>query len=171
MMPLYGWRKLMIRTKWLEVEYGFTNYQEIDDLINGFIKENPQIYPDKQLMKRINGELCVFNTVEIIKRYKPKYWIIENPAYGRIWQYIERVLGFEIPFENFTRYNNYDNYPISKPTRFSGNVELNLKNEKKSNDVKFQEWTKSYNERSNIPQSLVCEIFEKVYKEFVNGKA
>ena len=38
----------MIRMKWLEVEYGFTNYQEIDDLINGFIingfiKENPQI--------------------------------------------------------------------------------------------------------------------------------
>lgn len=33
----------MIRTKWLEVEYGFTNYQEIDDLINGFIEENPQI--------------------------------------------------------------------------------------------------------------------------------
>lgn len=33
----------MIRTKWLEVEYGFTNYQEIDALINGFIEENPQI--------------------------------------------------------------------------------------------------------------------------------
>lgn len=33
----------MIRTKWLEVEYGFTNYQEIDDLINGFIEENPDI--------------------------------------------------------------------------------------------------------------------------------
>ena len=33
----------MIRTKWLEVEYGFTNYQEIDDLINGFIEDNPQI--------------------------------------------------------------------------------------------------------------------------------
>lgn len=124
-----------------------------------------QYYPNKQLMKRINGELCVFNTVEIIKRYNPRYWIIENPAFGRIWEYIERVLGFEIPFENHTRYNNYDNYPISKSTRFSGNIELNLKNEKKSNDVKFQEWTKSYNERSNIPQSLVCEIFEKVYKE------
>lgn len=70
-----------------------------------------QYYPNKQLMKRINGELCVFNTVEIIKRYKPKYWIIENPAFGRIWEYIER---------------------------------------------------------SNIPQSLVCEIFEKVYKEIEN---
>ena len=33
----------MIRTKWLEVEYGFTNYQEIDDLINSFIEDNPQI--------------------------------------------------------------------------------------------------------------------------------
>ena len=33
----------MIRTKYLEVEYGFTNYQDIDDLINGFIDENPQI--------------------------------------------------------------------------------------------------------------------------------
>lgn len=129
-----------------------------------------QYYPNKQLMKRINGELCIFNTVEIIKRYKPKYWIIENPAHGRIWQYIERVLGFEIPFENHTRYNNYDDYPISKPTRFSGNIELNLKNKKRANNVKFQDWTKSYNERSNIPQSLVCEIFEKVYKEFVNEK-
>lgn len=132
--------------------------------------ERYQYYPNKQLMKRINGELCVFNTVEIIKRYKPRYWIIENPTFGRIWEYIERVLGFEIPFENRTRYNNYDNYPISKPTRFSGNIELNLKNEKKTNDVEFQNWTKSYNERSNIPQSLVCEIFEKAYKEFVNEK-
>lgn len=50
----------------------------------------------------------------------------------------------------------------------SGNIELNLKNEKKSNDIKFQDWTKSYNERSNIPLSLVCEIFEKVYKEFMS---
>lgn len=33
----------MIRTKHLEVEYGFTNYQDIDDLINRFIDENPQI--------------------------------------------------------------------------------------------------------------------------------
>lgn len=48
---------------------------------------------------------------------------------------------------------------------------MKRKNEKKSNDVKFQCWTKSYNERSNIPQSLVCEIFEKVYKEVVNEKA
>lgn len=33
----------MIRTKYLEVGSGFANYQEIDDLINGFFKENPDI--------------------------------------------------------------------------------------------------------------------------------
>lgn len=33
----------MIRTKWLDVKYGFTDYKDIDDLINGFIEENPQI--------------------------------------------------------------------------------------------------------------------------------
>lgn len=33
----------MIRTKWLDVKYGFTDYEDIDDLINGFIEENPQI--------------------------------------------------------------------------------------------------------------------------------
>ena len=33
----------MIRTKWLDVKYGFTDYKDIDDLINEFIEENPQI--------------------------------------------------------------------------------------------------------------------------------
>ena len=33
----------MIRTKLLDVKYGFTNYKDIDELINEFIEENPQI--------------------------------------------------------------------------------------------------------------------------------
>lgn len=33
----------MIRTKWLDVKYGFTDYKDIDELINEFIEENPQI--------------------------------------------------------------------------------------------------------------------------------
>lgn len=33
----------MIRTKLLDVKYGFTDYKDIDDLINEFIEENPQI--------------------------------------------------------------------------------------------------------------------------------
>lgn len=131
--------------------------------------ENYQFHPDKQLMKRINGELCAFNTVEIIKRYKPKFWIIENPAYGRLWEYIEVVLGFKLPYENFTRYNNY-NYPVKKATCFRGNINLNLKNEKLPTGLNLKNFSHSYNERSNIPQNLVIEIFTKVYNKFLQEK-
>lgn len=123
---------------------------------------------DRQFMKRVNGELCVFNTIEIIKRYEPEFFIIENPASGRIWRYIEEVIGFELPFKNPTRYNNYD-YPIQKPTKFASNLDLQLNNEANKPEVTWQDFSKSYNERSNIPQELVKEIFTKVYKKWKGG--
>lgn len=130
--------------------------------------ENYQFKPEKSLINRINGELCTFNLIQIIKRYTPKYYIIENPASSRIWDYIDRVLGFEIPYENLTYYNNYDNYPIKKPTKFKSNVQLGLKTEAIPNEIEFCHFDRGYNARSNIPQSLVQEIFQKVMQ--VEGK-
>lgn len=123
---------------------------------------------DRQFMKRVNGELCVFNTIEIIKRYEPEFFIIENPASGRIWRYIEEVIGFELPFKNPTRYNNYG-YPIQKPTKFASNLDLQLNNETNKPEVTWRDLSTSYNERSNIPQELVKEIFTKVYKRWKGG--
>lgn len=123
---------------------------------------------DRQFMKRVNGELCVFNTIEIIKRYEPEFFIIENPASGRIWRYIEEVIGFELPFKNPTRYNNYG-YPIQKPTKFASNLDLQLNNEANKPEVTWQDFSTSYNEHSNIPQELVKEIFTKVYKRWKGG--
>lgn len=126
--------------------------------------DGTQFKQDKSLIKRINGELCAFNTIEIIKKYNPKYYIIENPAHGRLWEYINKILGFKIKFDNFTYYNNYD-YPISKPTKFKSNVNLNLKSENIPNDVIFNSgFSRDYNERSNIPKKLVDEIFSKILK-------
>lgn len=122
-------------------------------------------YYDRQFMKRVNGELCVFNTIEIIKRYEPSYFIIENPASGRIWKYIEDVMGFCLPYKNLTRYNNYD-YPIQKPTKFASNLFLNLNNEVKPSKVEWKYFSRSYNERSNIPQKLLLDIFKTVIKHF-----
>ena len=124
---------------------------------------------DRQFMKRVNGEFCAFNTIEIIKRYNPKYFIIENPASGRLWKYIEDVMGFKLPYLNMTRYNNYD-YPIQKPTKFASNIDLKLKNDIIKQDVEWKHFSKSYNERSNIPQKLVIEIFKNVYREFCKTK-
>lgn len=124
---------------------------------------------DRQFMKRVNGELCAFNTIEIIKRYEPRYFIIENPASGRLWKYIEDVMGFKLPHLNMTRYNNYD-YPLQKPTKFASNLDLGLKNDIIKQDVEWKHFSKSYNERSNIPQNLVIEIFTKIYNKFLQEK-
>lgn len=120
---------------------------------------------DRQFMKRVNGELCAFNTIEIIKRYNPKYFIIENPASGRLWKYIEDVMDFKLPYLNITRYNNYD-YPLQKPTKFASNIDLKLKKDIIKQDVEWKHFSNSYNERSNIPQKLVKTIFKEVYRNF-----
>ena len=104
---------------------------------------------DRQFLKRVNGELTAFNTIEIIKRYRPQFWVI----------------GFRIPYKNLARYNNYD-YPLQKRTIFGSNIELNLKNKIIKQDIEWKNFSKSYNERSNIPEKLVSEIFKKIYKEF-----
>lgn len=126
--------------------------------------ENYQFKFDKSFRKRINGELCIFNTIQIIKKYKPIFYIIENPAFGRIWDYITEVIGFELEFKNFVRYNNYD-YPLQKPTRFSGNIDLDLDNKITKAKTNFNNFSRSYNDRSNIPLKLVKEIFEKTIKQ------
>ena len=106
------------------------------------------------------------NTIEIIKRYKPMYFVIENPASGRLWKYIDEVIGFKLPYLNLTRYNNYD-YPLQKPTKFASNLYLGLKNDIIKQEIEWGNFSKSYNERSNIPQKLVIEIFTKIYKDFL----
>lgn len=120
---------------------------------------------EKLYMKRINGELTIFNTIQIIKRYNPRYWIIENPSSSRIWEYVRKILGFSLPYLNLTRYNNYD-YPLQKPTKFAGNIFLNLNAEVKPAKTTLGKFSKSYNERSNIPQKLLLDIFTTVYKNF-----
>lgn len=126
--------------------------------------EDYQFKPEKSFINRINGELCAFNLIQIIKRYQPKYYIIENPAASRIWDYFDRVLGFNIPYDNKTFYNNYD-YPLKKPTKFKSNLNLNLKQESTQGEIEWNNYSKKYNERSNIPTKLVEAIFERVIVE------
>ncbi|MGT2896273.1 DNA methyltransferase [Streptococcus entericus] len=120
---------------------------------------------EKLYMKRINGELTVFNTIQIIKRYQPRYWIIENPSSSKIWEYIQNILGFNLPYLNLTRYNNYD-YPLQKPTKFAGNVFLGLNAEVRPAKTTLTNFTKSYNEWSNIPQNLLLDIFQTILNQF-----
>lgn len=108
--------------------------------------------------------MCIYNTLKIIERYKPKVFVIENPAYGRIWEYIKSVIGFYIPYENLTYYNNYD-YPIKKPTKFASNIDLKLLKDDIKNTIKFNKLNitgvNRYNVRSSIPLELVRDILKQ----------
>lgn len=74
-----------------------------------------------------------------------------------------------MPHKNPVKYNNYD-YPLQKPTKFASNLYLNLNNETRSAEVQWGEFSKSYNERSNIPQKLLLEIFQTVLNQFEKEK-
>ena len=122
--------------------------------------ESVQFKYDRSFINRINGELCIYNTIKIIEKFKPDYYIIENPAYSRVWDYIDKIIGFKIPYDNLTYYNNYG-FNISKPTKFKSNIDLTLKCERMKNKVDFNQ-INGYNKRSNIPEELILDIFEKV---------
>lgn len=172
---------------WALFDSGNGSYTKVIKTLNEAKEANIDVYPigidiehknshfielDLADYKRLFGDNTLFNTIEIIKRYEPSYFIIENPASGRIWKYIEDVMGFKLPYLNMTRYNNYD-YPLQKPTKFASNLFLNLNNEVKSSKVEWKYFSRSYNERSNIPQKLLLDIFKTVIKhfeEFANGK-
>lgn len=122
--------------------------------------EQSQYIPENQLITRINGELCIYNTIQIIKKYRPKFYVIENPAYGRIWNYINDILGFIIPYKNLTYYSAYG-FDIQKPTMFKSNVCLNLKQDKLPSKIDFKSCS-GYNKRSNIPLNLIEDIFNEI---------
>lgn len=128
-----------------------------------------QFKQEKSFYNRMNGELTVFNLIKIIKHFQPKVYIIENPAYGKIWEYIEQVLGFNIAYDNLTYYNNYG-FEIKKPTRFKSNIDLKLKNEKIKSNIDFRNAScvgGSYNVRSNIPLPLIEDIYKAIKEELI----
>ena len=125
--------------------------------------ENYQFKYDKSFLTRINGEMCIYNTLKIIERYQPKVFVIENPAYGRIWEYIANVIGFNIPYENLTYYNNYG-YPVQKSTKFGSNINLKLRNKRIKGKIELKYYNNGgnrYNTRSNIPIDLVKSILKE----------
>ena len=118
----------------------------------------------KSFLTRINGEMCTYNMVQIIERYEPKIFIIENPMQSRIWEYLEDVIGFKLPHKNRTYYSDYG-YIIQKPTIFASNINLGLRNNKTATKLAFKDIKSNgngcYNERSNIPNELIFDMIRK----------
>lgn len=125
----------------------------------------------KTVRNRINGELCAFNTMEIIKRYNPEHYIIENPMTSKIFDYYEDVCDWH-NLRNKVRYNNYDESYPQKPTIFFSDINLDLNSsihpspitigvDKRKSSKRKQ--IRNYNIRSSIPSSLILEAVKKLY--------
>jgi hypothetical protein len=131
---------------------------------------------EKKMLSWECGKTLIERTFEIIDYYKPKFYLIENGAYTFIWRYIKQVLKRDI-IENITHYSAYNNWDIKKPTKFSGNIKLNLllNNAKPKsrlcNAKTIKKWCygtnkrNTYNKKSEIPQNLLLSIYNQLDKE------
>lgn len=114
---------------------------------------------------RLVGESTIGGTIEIIKHFNPRVWVIENPQTSKTWLFQKYHWDFD-GIENLTYYSSYDQNFSPKPTIFKSNIKLNLKSSKvKGNNDHMARG--SYSKRSSIPSELIKEIIEKVSKEFV----
>ena len=124
-------------------------------------------YPWKVLYTRVNGELSAYNTIRIIERYKPKYWVIENPYSSHLWSYLEKQHGWS-GILNKAHYSAYDDSFPKKATGFLSNRWLSLKTTKEQAKITVgvnadgRKQVRDYNVRSRIPLLLVKDILEQL---------
>ena len=146
------WRKQVGRM--IEV---FT-YQ--DELENRKIFNNGKRDYYKQWKTTLNGISTILGTLKIIDYFKPKYWVIENPATSKIWEFINENVKLE-GFKNKAYYNAYNIEFTKKPTIFFSNLELKLKLDNIKQIRKWEE-TSGYITRSSIPKELLKDIIEQI---------
>ena len=117
-----------------------------------------------KVRNKIIGEDTLLGTIHIIKTFKPKAWVIENPKSSYLWKYINKYTNF-VGINNDTCYNCYDKTFSKKPTRFFSNkkIELFSFNIKSNNRMNYC----NYNERSAIPNSLLLDILYKLVESFL----
>lgn len=116
----------------------------------------------KQWRTTLNGISTILGTLKIIEHFKPKYWIIENPATSKIWEFINENVKLE-GYKNKTYYNAYNFEFTKKPTIFFSNVEMRLKLDNIKQIRKWEETT-GYVVRSSIPKELLAHIMENIWK-------
>lgn len=111
---------------------------------------------------RIIGESTIGGTIKIIKHFKPKVWIIENPMTSKTWDFQKYHWDFSEGFHmNKTYYSSYNSNFSSKPTIFKSNLKFNLKN-KKIVGNKAHMAKGSYSMRSAIPSELIKELISQI---------
>lgn len=137
-----------------------TMFSYLDEMKNRELFNNGKRDYYKQWSTTLNGISTIIGTLKIIDYFKPKYWVIENPATSKIWEFVEQIFNIR-GYKNKTYYNAYNSEFTKKPTIFFSNVELNLKKDSIKQNRKW-EAIQDYNIRSSIPSELLNHILEQL---------
>ena len=158
---------------WSTADCNGRMFKSIDDKGNWIVK-NKNFYDEynkkcnsvkrryfiQKEKSRILGEATIGATIEIIKYFNPKIWIIENPQSSKTWTYQKYHWNF-LGNENLAYYSSYDSDFSKKPTIFKSNFKLNLKTTKTQSN-KDHMAKGSYSKRSSIPSLLIKDIFDQL---------
>lgn len=162
---------------WVDVNIGNCrfyerNYNEHNLYWQRNFKPNNYVYKHKSL--RLMGQKTAYYTAEIIKKFKPFLWCIENGSSSLLFKYLKNYHSLT-GNKNKTYYSSYDHINFSrKPTTFYSNFVLRLRTDyKKAHKIIVSEsiskrkegfkYLKDYSERSAVPIQLyehILRIFE-----------
>lgn len=145
------------------------NYNEYNFYWQRNFKGND--FRPKYRKNRLLGQKTAYYTSEIIKKFNPELWCIENGSSSLIFKYLYKYHGLK-GYQNKTYYSSYDNINFGrKPTTIYSNIKMNLRQDyKKGSKVIVDEakskrkegikYLKDYSERSAVPIQLYHHILE-----------
>lgn len=119
--------------------------------------------------RRLLGQKTAYYTAEIIKKFNPVLWCVENGRSSLIFKYLNKYHNLK-GNQNKTYYSSYDNLNFSKkPTIIYSNIIMNLQqNHKQGMKVIVSEsmskrkdgvkYLSDYSERSAVPIQLYQHI-------------
>ena len=126
-------------------------------------------FTEKHRQLRLLGQKTAYWTSEIIKKFNPSLWCIENGSSSLIFKYLYKYHGLK-GNQNKTFYSSYDNINFGrKPTTIYSNWKMNLRTDYKKGSKVIEsvslknrkegiKYLNDYSERSAVPIQLYHHI-------------
>lgn len=120
---------------------------------------------------RLLGQKTAYFTAEIIKKFNPELWCIENGSSSLIFKYLYKYHNLK-GNQNKTYYSSYDNINFGrKPTTIYSNLKMELRSDFKKSNIATTNHIKphqkenykvlrDYSERSAVPIQLYKHILD-----------
>lgn len=131
-------------------------------------KGNNYMFKHREL--RLFGQKTAYFTAEIIKKFNPEFWFLENGSSSLIFKYLNKYHNLN-GNQNKTYYSSYDNINFGlKPTTIYSNLKMNLRKDFRKSNIHIafckssvknnKKILDNYCDRSRVPIGLYKHILE-----------